>query len=816
MAYDKRKMFSFAGFPDMLASDEEKNKIEYGLAIAKAIEREWFYRQSDRGVSTYYDKREKYHQLRLYGRGEQSTKIYKDLMNAGEDSSYTNYDWRPIQVIPKFVNLIVNQMTERLFEVKAEATDKYSTDLKDTHRRSLEDLMYGAPAMEEAKKTMGVDLFPQNFEEYPATQEEIDLYMQLKYKPAIEIAAEEALKFSLDLNDFKETQSKIITDLTTIGIAAVKHTTDPSKGIVIEYVDVADTVYSFPKQRDFKDVHYYGEVRRMTIGELKRISRGQFKDEELKEIFQSATEWATYQNYNSNEASYGEDTYQNKMVDILFFNYKSTNTLSYKKKNNKNGGFKMTKKESTFAKGNPDYDGYDVAKKVIDVWYEGALVLGSDKVFNYKLCENMIRPEGYLNITSPNYIFYAPELYQNRTKSLVERIIPYVDEMQQIHIKLQQLIAKARPNGIYIDVAGLNEISLGEGNVLTPLEALKIYDATGNILGASVNQEGDFNYGKEPIRELKNGIVDGLDRLINAYNHYLNLVRDAIGIPQGADASAPHPDMAVGVQQQLAASSNVATRHILEGCLNMTKRLGKGLALRLKDIFLYSDLKEVYINAVGKANVTTLEAIKRFHLHDLGIMIELKPDAEQKQYLEQNIQVALGKDLITLDDAIDIRNIGNTKLANELIKTRRVRREKVKQEDAKNMQQQQAEGQAMVAERASAARTQETQSKVQLELQIIQAKSQAKMQELQAEMQVKSKLMEQEFQYNLKLAGITSDTANQKMKYTEDRKDARQDRGNTQDSEKIQQKEFKTPAKNFESVNDSLSGSVELGEMEPH
>ena len=620
----------------------------------------------------------------------------------------------------------------------------------------------------------------------------------------------------MDLNDYDETQSRVIEDITSIGLAAIKHNTDCSKGIQVEYVDPANLVYSYPTHRDFKDVYYYGEVKRITIGELKRISGDTFTNDELKEIGQATSEWTRYHGNDSSEQTYREDDIQGMMVDVLFFNFKSTNTLSYKKKYAKNnGGFKMTEKESTFHKKSNDYEGYDVVKKTIDVWYEGGLVLGTDKLFNYKLCENMIRPDGLLHITSPNYVVYAPELYQNRTKSLVERIIPYVDEMQQIHIKLQQIIAKARPNGIYIDVAGLSEINMGDGNVLTPLQAVKIYDETGNVLGTTLDHEGNYNYGREPIKELKNGVIDGLDRLIGAYNHYLNLLRDAIGIPQGADASAPHPDMAVGVQQQLALNSNTATRHILDGGLNISEKLGKALSLRLKDIFEYSDLKSIYINAIGKVNVKILEALKKYHLHDLGINIMLKPDNEERQYLEQNITRALDKELITLDDAIDIRNINNTKLANELIKTRRIRREKLKMQHEKEMEKTRAEGQAMVAERASKAKQQEMQFKTQSDLAVVQAKSQAKMQELDKEAQVKSKLMEQEFSYNMQLQGGKMQTEIQRSKYLEDRKDKRQDKNNTQASKLIEQRTFNQPSKTFESSEDNISGGVELGELEP-
>jgi hypothetical protein len=814
MGFDKDKVFSKAGFPDHLTPDELKIEDEFGLQMAKAIEYEWFYRP-EKGPCGYYDKRDKYHNLRLYARGEQSTKLYKDLLNNGEDTSYANYDWRPLQIVPKFVKLIVNQMTERLFDVKAEAVDKYSTDLKDTHKKNLEYLMLAKPAHAEAMKQLNIDLRPQDNEEYPETQEEIDLFMKLKYKPAIEIAAEEAIKFTLDLNDYDETQSRVIEDITTLGLAAIKHNTDPSKGIQIEYVDPADLVYSYPTHRDFKDVHYYGEVKRITIMELKRISNGKIKDDDLKDIAKASSEWSSHHSTSSNQNSDRDGDMGNTMVDVLFFNFKSINTLSYKKKYTRGGGFKMTEKESTFTKHDPSHEGYDAVNKIIDVWYEGCLVLGTNILFNYKLCENMIRPEGYLNITSPNYLVYAPELYQNRTRSLVERIIPYVDEMQQIHIKLQQIIAKARPNGIYIDVAGLNEITLGDGNVLTPLEAIKIYDETGNVIGTSLTHEGDFNYGREPIKELKNGVIDGLDRLINAYNHYLNLLRDAIGIPQGADASAPHPDMAVGVQQQIALNSNTATRHILDGGLNISERLGKGLALRLKDIFLYSDLRNTYINAIGKINVKILEALQKYHLHDLGINILLKPDNEERQYLENNITRALDNQLITLDDAIDIRNINNTKLANELLKTRRVRREKAKIQHEKDMEQQRAEGQAMVAERAAQAKQMELQAKAQFDLAIIEAKSKAKMNELEKEGLVKSTLMEKEFEYNVTLQQGQVRVDMEKSKYMEDRKDKRQDRGNSQDSKKIEQRTFNKPAMSFESSEDNISGNIEMGELGP-
>ena len=426
----------------------------------------------------------------------------------------------------------------------------------------------------------------------------------------------------------------------------------------------------------------------------------------------------------------------------------------------------------------------------------------------------MIRPKGNLNKTIPNYLFYAPDLYQNRTKSLVSNIIPYVDQMQQIHIKMQQLIAKARPSGVFIDVDGLSEIALGDGSFLSPLEVIKIYDETGNVLGTSKDYEGNYNNGKEPIRELKNGVIDGLDRLMSAYNHYLNLLRDAIGIPQGADASAPNPKMAVGVQEQLSSSSNTATRHILDSVLNMTERLGEGLSLRLTDIFEYSDLKEAYINAIGKINMNTLEALKHYHLHDLGIIIELKPDAQEKQFLEQNIQAALQKDLITLDDAIDIRSISNIKLANQLLKTSRVKRDKIRQEQELAKIEKNNEGQLKTQQAAAQAKQQEIQAAAQAKISEIKAKTEGKIEEIGAEEQSKLRLMEKEFNYNMTLKGAEQDVLNEHKQYDNDRKDARQREQNTATSKIQEQKTFNKPALNFESANDTISGSIGMEDVD--
>jgi hypothetical protein len=809
----KDKVVKYTTFPDQLASNSEKAKEEYGLQYAMAIQYEWYHRP-DSSVCRFLDKRDKYHKLRLYARGEQSSDIYKQLIAGNHEESYTNYDWRPLQIVPKFVNLQANQMLERLYDIKVEATDKFSTDLKEAYKQNLEKNMVAKDLLKDSKDMLGVDLFPQDAEEMPENKEEVDLYMQLKYKAAVEIASEQAIRLTLNLNNYEETQSKVLRDIIELGIGGVHHYTDPVKGIVVEYLDPADCVYSYPENNDFDKVHYYGRARRITINELKRISGKTFTKDELRKFAGQVSAYSSYQNESNTFNSYrSEDEIEGIMVDVLDFTFKTVNTVTYKKKYLKNGGYKMIEKDETFDKPNKDYKGYDVVKKQIDVWYKGSIVLGTDMLFNYGMCENMIRPKGNINKTLPDFIFYAPEIYQNRTIGMVERMITYVDQMQQVHIKIQQLIAKARPNGIFVDIHGINEVDLGNGNYLEPLEIIRIYNETGNVIGTSISDDGGMNSGRVPIQELRNTSLNGIPELINTYNYYLNLLRDAIGIPAGADASAPDPDTLVGVQQQVTLNSNVANRHISKSVINITERLCTALSLRIKDIFKYSELKEVYLNSIGQSNIKVIESLNDLHLHDFGITISLKPDQQEKQQLEANINIALSKEEITLDDAIDLRNINNIKIANELLKIRRKRRLREKREHELNVIKENANAGAEAAERSSQARIQEMQFELEKEIQLANLKTENRIREIGAEKEAKSELIAQEFGYNLQLSGIEVEGKKQDTKFKEDEKLRRQDINNTQQSELIDQRKKDSGPKRFESREDSITGGLDLGEI---
>jgi hypothetical protein len=318
-----------------------------------------------------------------------------------------------------------------------------------------------------------------------------------------------------------------------------------------------------------------------------------------------------------------------------------------------------------------------------------------------------------------------------------------------------------------------------------------------------------------------------MQALIGNYNYYLQMIRDVTGLNEARDGSMPDKNALVGVQKLAAANSNTATRHILQSGLFLTAEIAECLSLRISDVIEYSPTKDAFIQAIGAHNVATLDDIKDLHLYDFGIFISLQPDEEEKAILENNIQMAIQQQSIELEDAIDLREVKNIKLANQLLKIRRKKKqEKDRQLQMENIQAQ-TQSNAQAAQAAAQADVQKNQAlnagkaelmqmEAQMEAQKIQQEVQMEAQKMAQEVQHKKELMALEFQYNMQLKGIEVDGLKQREKQKEDRKDERTKIQATQQSEMIEQRNSGKPPKNFESAgNDILGGGFDLGSFDP-
>mgnify|MGYP003146349516 CR=1 FL=1 len=793
-------------FPSQTVSDAEKSSLEYGLSVGGAIEAEWF--EKDRGNSRYFATKQNYHQLKLYARGEQSIQKYKDELSINGDLSYLNLDWTPVPIIPKFVDIVVNGIAERTYELKAYSQDPSSLQQRTDYVNDIVEDMKLKDFKNNVITTTGINTFKSDVNNLPENSDELALHMQLDYKESIEIAQEEALNNLMDLNKYDLIKKRLDYDITVLGIACVKNSFNTAEGIKIEYVDPADIVHSQTNSPYFDDLYYVGEIRKISIPELKK-QFPDLSDEHIKEAegIGSNLRMANRNNYDEDDG----------FINVLYFEYKTYQVQNYKIKTTASGGKKSIKKDGDFNPSIDDNTKFNKASRAIEVLYSGAKIIGiEDNLLKWELAENMTRPKSDVTKVQMSYNIIAPRMYKGKAESLVGRMTSFADMIQLTHLKLQQVLARMVPDGVYLDADGLAEVDLGNGTNYNPQEALNMFFQTGSVIGRSLTQDGEFNQGKVPIQELNSGSGNTkIASLINSYNYYLQMIRDVTGLNEARDGSIPDKNALVGVQKLAAANSNTATRHILQGGLYLTLKTAEACSLRISDVLEYSKTRNQFINSLGRFNVGTLDEVKTLHLHDFGIFLELTPDEEEKQLLENNIQMALQKDQVFLEDAIDVREIKNLKLANQLLKIRR--RKKIEQDRLMQMEniKAQADSNAQAAQAAAQAEIQKQQGIAGSKVQVNEAQLKFDVQKLEIEARLKKELMQHEFELNMQLKQMETENLKTKETGKEDRKDERTRIQASQQSELIDQRKKETPPKNFESAGFDNLGGFGLEQFEP-
>ena len=796
-------------FPSQTVSDAEKISYDYGLKVAKAIETEWF--NEDRSFNRYRANHNEFHNLRLYARGEQSIQKYKDELSINGDLSYLNLDWKPVPIISKFVDIVVNGIAERTYDIKAYSQDRYGVSKRTKYMESILADMRTKELDAFSKQAFGIPLAENDVETLPDSEEELGLHMQLTYKQAVELAEEQALNVLFEGNKYELTKKQFYYDLTVLGIGAVKTGFNTSEGVTIDYVDPANLVYSYTDSPYFDDIYYVGEVKPIPVNELAK-QFPHLSESDLEDIMKNKS-----YNRNNYNTRYSVDKEDNNTIQVLYFNYKTYMNEVYKVKETGTGADKIIPKDDSFNPPENMEGGYSRMLRSIETLYEGAIILGTNKLLKWEMSKNMMRPKSDFTKVKMNYAIVAPRMYNGKIDSLVKRITGFADMIQLTHLKLQQVMSRMVPDGVYLDADGLAEVDLGNGTNYNPQEALNMFFQTGSVIGRSFTQDGDMNPGKVPIQEITSGSGGNkMQALIGNYNYYLQMIRDVTGLNEARDGSMPDKNALVGVQKLAAANSNTATRHILQAGLYLTAETAECLSLRISDIIEYSPTRDAFIQAIGAHNVATLEEMTELHLYDFGIFLELQPDEEERMMLENNIQMALQQKNIELEDAIDLREIKNIKLANQMLKIRR----KKKQERDQAIQQQniqmQSQANAQAAQAAAQVDVQKNQALAQSEAQLEQVKAQLEAQKMEQEVAYKKELMQLEFQMNMQLKNAEVEGMKAREKEKEDRKDERTKIQATQQSEMIEQRNSGKPPKNFESAgNDILGGGFDLGAFDP-
>jgi len=801
------KVVTKGSFPSQAVPSAEKADLKYGLQVAKAIESEWF--KKDSGSTRYFANRDQFHRLRLYARGEQSIQKYKDELSINGDLSYLNLDWKPVPIIPKFVDIVVNGIQERTYNLKAFSVDELASKQRTQFVQDMLNDMYAKQFAMEMEEALGVRTLSNDPASIPENPEELNLHMQLNYKQSIEIAQEQAIDNVFLSNKYNLLKKRLDYDICVLGIGCIKNSFNTAEGIKLEYVDPADLVYSYTESPYFDDIYYVGEIRKVSIIELKK-QFPQLSNEDIEDI----------QNRGGNKISrkaYSDSLDQDKnYVQILYFEYKTFENQVYKIKQTATGADKAIEKTDFFDPPKDARARFEKVNRSIECLYEGAKIVGHDMMLRWNKATNMTRPKSDITKVQMSYNIVAPRIYKGKPESLVGRMTTFADMIQITHLKLQQVLSRMVPDGVFLDADGIAEVDLGNGTNYNPQEALNMYFQTGSVIGRSMNQDGEFNQGRVPIQELRaSGGNTKIASLIQSYNYYLQMLRDVTGLNEARDGALPDKNALVGVQKLAAANSNTATRHILQGGLYVTLKTAESVSLRISDVLEYGNTNQSFIQSLGKFDVATLEEIKELHLHDFGIFLELAPDTEEKQLLENNIQVALAQKQIELEDAIDVREIRNLKLANQLLKLRRKKKQEADRALAQQNIQMQSQANAQSAQAAAAADMQKQQSLAESKVRIAQAQNEFDIAKLEREAAIKKELMEFEFQLNMSLKEREADVIKNKEKYKEDRKDERTKIQATQQSELIDQRKTGKPPKDFESAGFDNLGGFGLEQFEP-
>ena len=784
---------TYSTFPDQVVPDEVKQSIDYGKQVAQAIEGDWFSGTRSGVENRFNTNYNNFRTRRLYARAEQPVQKYKDELAINGDLSYLNLDWKPVPIIPKFVDIVVNGMDDKLYDIKAFAQDPESRRARSKYAEDILRDMQAKEFLEQIQQTIGVNLFnTQKPEELPENKDALDLHMQLSYKQASEIACEEAINNTLELNRYNLTKKRLIEDLVILGMSAAKTSWNKSEGVTVEYVDPSHMVHSYSEDPNFEDLWYVGEIKAISLADCKKQFPNLTNEElERLEQYQGNSQYL----YNWNGKKDGNAIY------VMYFEYKTYSEQVYKIKRTATGLEKSLEKPDTF---NPETnDNFERVSRSIEVLYTGAKILGYDMMLDWRMAENMTRPKSNLVKVNMNYTLCAPQMYQGRINSLVGRMMGFADMIQLTHLKIQQVISKVIPDGVYLDVDGLAEVDLGNGTSYNAKEALNMYFQTGSILGRSMNTEGDPNGGRIPIQELvKSDGGSKIQSLISTYQYYLQMIRDVTGLNEARDGSMPNSDSLVGLQKLAAANSNTATKHILNAYLYLTVRTCENIVLRTADSIEFALTEEALKNSISTWNVGQLKDLKNIHLYDFGIFFDMVPDEKEKEQLEANIQAALQSGSINLEDAIDIRQINNLKLANQMVKLKRKKAAEAAQ--AANLANIQAQGaaNAQASEAAAMAEVNKRQAETDTKLKFEKGKSQFEIERMRVDAQIKRELMQLEFNYNMQLGQQKINRESDREQEIEDRKDKRTKIVGTQQSAIADQKSNNLLPINFEQNQD--------------
>lgn len=658
-------------FPEDNINPKKKNKA-WAKKWGEAVISLWL----NNKTCIPYSRLKEIQELRDLANGNQDVSQYqKILLDESEDGTamegYLNVSFDIFSVMPKFLRVVQGMLEQTDHQVVATAVDPKSSQEKEEMKFRTAFNMKYRDIVGQLEKGLGIESAS---EFMPESVDELELYSGMGgFKLSRETEMEEALDYMFYISDWKETKKKVIKDILTFNACCVKDYTDNyARKAKARYVDPAMFIGQFSKSYDHRNMKFAGEVIRLSVGEIYK----QDPDIDLLELQNLAK---GYNGLNGNslltDAQMGteyssECAWNDFMIDVLDWEWKSINSEYWTKRANKYGSELLYEEEWGVVK--------DTEKRKTEVYdihvvYKGQWVIGTDIIFDFGLQHDVPRPEG--KEVALSYHFYKYD-----DKAIVQSSEPCVHQIALAHIKLQNALAQAAPAGISIEYTALQNMKLG-GNKMEPLELLRMRKQNGDLIYKATTHKGQMNIpgGYRPIQELQGGIGTQLDEFIKIFDLYINFIREVTGINQIADASTPNPEQSVGGSEMAIAATNNALRPVYSAYVATKEKVAKNGCLRMQ-LLIKHDKKalEGYVPIVGRMGVQILSVGADVIDANYYIKYEAKPTQQRKDTIRNAAIAAMqpdkdGTKSIELPDFLLIERMlenGNLKYAEAFLNYR--------------------------------------------------------------------------------------------------------------------------------------------------
>ncbi len=654
MASDEPIAYSGGQFPSPLLPREQMNKKETGYGVAKAI-----YATSIYGQNSYYNQRNSlFATNRTFAAGKQPFTSYLDLLGTDGHIAFANYSFHPRPVAPKFRDILVNDIMERMEQVECTGLSLAIQKRKDARKNNMAFKMKHGDFIQAAEQAAGMKFSDDGEDFVPEDEEELELWSQLNNKEREETLMAQGIEFILYNNDWNAIKKELAEDLVDTGLAADLTYFDGRKRIRVKKIRPEYLIYGATNTLNFRNIPYVGHVERFSITDFRAL----FPDYPEEKLWSLAYEFRGLYGNPQNLADFIQDyvlaytrPYDSWLIDVLFFKYRVLKEIDYVKgvDGNDNPIFEFRKSDGS----NPRKKPY---KARIPTWYEGAWPIGATEMASWGEMQNLIRNNEDVEDVSSGYSIYM--LNNNGDmipKSPMEMIRSSIVQMDLSILRMQNVIATTPPNGIKMDLDAILDTDMGKGiGKVGPLKIREIYTQTGDVYYSGSKMSGDLA-NRNPVEQMISSFGDKLQQYIAVYNFELNCIRDYLGINEVKDGSQVSPRLGLGVMQGQINASNMSTIHIYNGFISILTETARNIACLLWDALNTPTTNDMYIKLLGKENADFIRYNDDITRSNYLTKIAVNRNMGELAWIDELCNTAVQQKQMLPEDALMVKKYAN-------------------------------------------------------------------------------------------------------------------------------------------------------------